>query len=1014
MNSATNPATPIVTLYRALNHLDRDDKAFEVLDDGLRRRPEDGELKAYVAMAFGSHGGAERAKALLDEAKPLVRHDVWLRYRADQHRFEAEYAEALACWREIESKSKMDFVAIRNIAQLITALEGEEAARAYLQQQVAAYPHFLELREMAYDWIPAHRLDERLAEVNEAIARNPRNAWAIREKAIILGDMKSFDGPEGAFAILDQAEELQPGVCVVHIVRGRLCEQAKRPDEAREAYARATQLDVDMEYPIRRQLALCKSIDERRAVLETIAQEMSRQVLAGDALFAYRGHAAETYSPGEIADQLREALKARPDLYSAWAALVRQLGDANQLDEAHALAIQTTERFPLLPRAWYDLALICRNRLDDTGERDALDHALRISPGWSMALRTKAEALERSGDFEAARDLALTALRHEPRDSKNHGFLAFYDHKLGKPTEALQSLEKALELDADYEWAWGAYEEWSAEAGQPDKPKEVARRLANERPGEADGWMRLAERLHPLEDAEEVDTALERVLKLQPDSTHALDYKVRVHSFRGEKEEALRLCSAERWPEGVPTTLRERAAIIEHNRGNHAEGLRLAQALVADEPASVSTWCLLCEWHVQSENFEEAMRCADRLLEYEPHSPPTHGYKIHSLIKMGREDDIETDCVRAVRLDPAYLFAGSRLLDLLLRKKRLDEAEQWIVTFRPHWPPDTLIPYDIKLAGARDNAADMEAHIRRLLKTPSEDAHGIQKIQTDYEESDKETSFVILIEEQIDDPDIHPYAASVWARNRIQNGSAKSVIEWLGRQDFPAVAPDKPTARNEVLDAALDEFGRAGERKEFERLLTIYCNVIEADDYLWYQRARAYYNLGEYDTTITAFEGCETRAKLHGVHFLTYINALWNTDRGHQALPVVEYALNLPGNSARQALLVNRSIHCLADELDPNSTLNILGLTFEAGLGEFWSRTRHWLRLLATMTLTDEPKPLQRELKTLLKEKDGLLSSLPEVKRIAYCLDALARNNVHARWCKRWLRKCRRAAKSMQ
>src|SRR5207302_754051 len=140
-------------------------------------------------------------------------------------------------------------------------------------------------------------------------------------------------------------------------------------------------------------------------------------------LLAFRERARQVLAPEELLASLRKALRARPDLWHAWAAVTAQLVDMDRLDEALTLARQATERFPLLPRLWLDLAHVHEARADRGAEREALEHALRISPGWGQAVAQLASLHERNGEFEAAKKLLEQAVTRSPLDPLCHGWL---------------------------------------------------------------------------------------------------------------------------------------------------------------------------------------------------------------------------------------------------------------------------------------------------------------------------------------------------------------------------------------------------------------------------------------------------------------------------------------------------------------------------------------------------------------------------------------------------------------
>ncbi len=197
-------------------------------------------------------------------------------------------------------------------------------------------------------------------------------------------------------------------------------------------------------------------------------------------------------------------VQERPELWHVWSAIVQQLMMMNQLDEAAEIAREATERFPLLPRLWLDRATVARYRGDLAVEQESLETAFRINPSWGEALRQLSDVYVRKGDFTQAKTILEGAVARDPLDPANRSGLAEVLWKLGEKEEAIQQLERAVDIAPGYNWAWNMLDNWCEELGQPGRSIDGVRRLVEKRPGEARSWMMLVRIL----DEEHIDEAL--------------------------------------------------------------------------------------------------------------------------------------------------------------------------------------------------------------------------------------------------------------------------------------------------------------------------------------------------------------------------------------------------------------------------------------------------------------------------------------------------------------------------
>src|SRR5207302_1181208 len=161
---------------------------------------------------------------------------------------------------------------------------------------------------------------------------------------------------------IEVAGNLEPSSPSYFCVRGRLCLQAGRVDEARESFRQAIQLSVDTDYAIGALMASCDTNAERREALAFVEQELIRQVIFGDAL--------------------KHALQINP----AWGSAARRLAEVYERDggyaEARPLLEQAIARTPLDSLNHGCLADVLWHLEEKEAALERVQQALRLDPGY--------------------------------------------------------------------------------------------------------------------------------------------------------------------------------------------------------------------------------------------------------------------------------------------------------------------------------------------------------------------------------------------------------------------------------------------------------------------------------------------------------------------------------------------------------------------------------------------------------------------------------------------------------
>ncbi len=705
---------PACTLYWALDAGERTSEALVVLDEALRLRPADGELLLFAARCRADNGDFTRAEEFLASAEG--RCPRMARLRASAHIAEVRGSEeALALWRQVVETEPTALDANGAVARHLAEREGRPAALAFLRAACDRFPHNYPLLQLLSGWVRDEGAQAQEPVVRRIIAISPADAWARRELTVVLTHQGRLDEAE---AEMEEARRLDPESPSYYCVLGSLRERQGRRPESRAAFRDAIRLSVDNDWVIGRLIQTADTLAERRDALALILEELRRQVIFGDGLLAFQEHARWTLEPDELLAALREAHAARPDLWHAWSALISQLIRMTRADEAHTLAVQASERFPLLPALWLDLAEARRARFDADGEVAALKKAVQIRPGWALPVRRLGEAQVRAGRMDEARPLLERAVALAPLDAVSHGCLADTLWRMGDKEAAMDRVHTALRLDPGYEWGWSSLRRWSAELEGRSDAEDFARELTVSRPSEARSWWKLAETLSRTEDREERLVALDRALALNPHLQDAHDLKAMLLAEAGRLDEAEAACRAPEWNGSPPLILRGRLAWLTAQRGDVPGAIAAMRTMLAEDRDYHWGWTQLADWLRECGTPEEYREAGENLVRLAPGRASSYGYRGEGRYRAGDRVGAKDDFRRACEMDSAYGFAGMYLFDLQFADGELDAAAATLAALKASADDAFVRAREVKLAARRgDHAAALKA-LRDVAQIP--------------------------------------------------------------------------------------------------------------------------------------------------------------------------------------------------------------------------------------------------------------------------------------------------------
>jgi tetratricopeptide (TPR) repeat protein len=768
---------PARTLYTALAQMERLPEAFAVLDRALERRPDDGDLALYTAEACTLNGRFARAEELLERARGRSQPTVWLRTAANLAATKGDTVRARDLWAEVLRVEPLAEDAHRAYTQMLADTRGRPAALAHLQEACQRFEHNFALTKLWMEWLR----DDGFRAVEPVLRRlvdmHPTDAWSRRELAWHLLEQGRMEEAQQEAEI---AAHLEPSAVALHGLRGQLAMRLGKVEEAKEAFRQAVRTSVDYDFAIHELVAACETHAERREALHFVHQELLRQVTFGEGLLAFRETALLALEPEELLAILREALEARRDLWHAWAALVRQLSDLGQLDEARDLAKQAVERFPLLPALWLDLARVCRRRGDVEGEVEALTKAVQINPTWSVAQRQLADAYEQAGHLDQAEEVLRRAIARSPLIAGNHADLAELLWRKGDHDQALEGMAHAFELEPGVDQAWDKLCDWARRLERPELAVEAARRLSQRRPAEARSWLRLAQAHYrqprasdPEKDRQRIDEALrayDRAIFLNPRQPDFYDQKAVALAQAGRWDEARAACRPAPWGEQAPLTLRGRAAWLEAQQGHVDRAIEQMREVLKEDPKYYWAWSQLGDWCQATGRFPEYLEAATQMCRLAPHTAQPLAYRGEARLRTGDRGGME-DLRAALKLSPDYALAGLLLFDEHLAAGEMDEVERVLAHLEQFVGGDFVTARAVQLHARLGRKDEALVGLRRLCHSHDFSSWPIDAATGAVGQAGWTAELVQVLRDEVRAGAWHPQVAVLWGeRFDPQNG----------------------------------------------------------------------------------------------------------------------------------------------------------------------------------------------------------------------------------------------------
>ena len=717
---------PAISLCQTLNHIGHYQEADKILAAALKLRPDDGEIRLFGAQMEAANGKYAEAEAHLKAAEGRVAESKLRRLRARLAARQKDLKLAIALWREILEREPLALDAHYALTQLLDESEGHLVATKYLEQVCAANPkhfglHYQLLWRLNSDGpLAAEPVLERLIEQNPASAslRSERARWHG-----MLGRWAE------AMKEAELAIELDPSLPAGHAMRGWILKSQGQLAEAAEAYRRALTVSVDFEPDTMQGLLSCtNTVLERRMAVNFLQTELSRHLIYGSGLLAFRDLAARHLHPDDVLKILRNILAERPDLWHAWAAVIRELTAQRLFDEAIEVAERSLARLPLCADLWNETAVLHHARKDSKKELAAREKVFELCPGNVSVMRQLASTLQRADERERAKTLLEEALRIQPRDAATLYMLGLSHWKSEEKEKAIACVKGAVCFNPDFGPAWESLQSWGHATNQPRIALEMAQTLTEQRKEDPAAWLRLARFHWGEENVTEALRVVEQAIALRATSLDAQVLKVQMLAVEDRFAEAYEVCNLPIWGVVAPAELRATEACVLEAEGRHEEAIAKMETTLADAPHLAWAWQRLADWHLAGKQQDEAKEIIERLSKALPNNPAPLLRAAAARHQAGDYPEASDLLEQALLMSPGSLEARTRLMVIQVQTNQFNALRETITILRQQGVEDWALSAEGCVALKQRDGGFACARLAELCSMPGVDYGAVEML----------------------------------------------------------------------------------------------------------------------------------------------------------------------------------------------------------------------------------------------------------------------------------------------
>ncbi|MEM9159645.1 MAG: tetratricopeptide repeat protein, partial [Verrucomicrobiota bacterium] len=650
---------PRITLCRFLDAHGQHSASIEQLEEIISKFPDDPDALIFAAKELSSNGHTERSLKILKQAEGKSARGIWLRAAADLCEHDQRVEEALNHWLELSDREPLAYDTITNTTRMLAQMRSEEESLSWLRERLNLYPDSYDIKSELIQRVKGPNVEEAIKLLDGMLEDYPTDPWVIRELSSCHLKARNL---EQALANAEKACELSPRVPASWLFKGNALRELERLDEAREAFLKSTECDPDNSNGIYDAINVSLTRERKTEALDRFLQIAQDHSKNGQAFSTY-AQLAKTYHTREQA--LAKLEEVKPEFSHSWrihAKIIELLEELSRSDEALEMAKEVCEKFPLYPASFAD----CAELLEKQGQLDeAIDYwqkAFQGNRGWSRTAHGLSTALDLANRSQEALKVLEDALKASPNEYTHHGYIADIHSKRGDMDAAIEQFKKAVILEPGYDWAWGRLSYFLNNSGRHKEMVETARKIAEQRPGEARSWLILGDELTEGYEAFEAIECYDKALQLNPELETAIDRKCQILASTQRVDEAIALCEEEKWQSKPTATLKGRRAWLLHHKGELEKAIEAMSEVTQNYPNYAWGWERIIDWLIEDEKLKEAEEKAESYIAQFPTSADAYFIAAWVSHNRSKHKQCAERCQAALKIDPSHSSAAYNLL----------------------------------------------------------------------------------------------------------------------------------------------------------------------------------------------------------------------------------------------------------------------------------------------------------------------------------------------------------------
>ena len=376
--------------------------------------------------------------------------------------------------------------------------------------------------------------------MTELLKRNPYLRPAALVLAAAYGSLDRFDD---AAVIVGEQVRLAPQDPKAQMALGFTLRQAKRNDEARQAFEKAAELAPDDLEPINELMGMDLADKRYAAAMQRVQQEFQKRPdSAMVALMEARIYAAQQdWARAESA--AKNAIKLDANFAPAYNLLISVYRAENKLPQAISQLEASLAKDPNSQQALVTMALVYEQMKDYAKARDAYEKLLALNPNSVVVLNNLAALYsERLNQLDRAYELAQKARNLAPGDGSIADTVGWIVYKRGDYQQALTLLQESaskLPENPEVQFHLGMTNYMMGEVDAARAAFERAAHATSDFPSKSEAQQRLAQLQGAAGQTTELSTIeLEGLLKQQPNDPIVLKRLAEAYEKQGDAAKA--------------------------------------------------------------------------------------------------------------------------------------------------------------------------------------------------------------------------------------------------------------------------------------------------------------------------------------------------------------------------------------------------------------------------------------------------------------------------------------------